>query len=399
MPAWNTRTVEWVRQGKLVVIGIAQEQHADRCRLFAQWHDLNWPILYDPINVMRVTGVPIEAAIDEHGIVRSLRPKAETFEQDFLDQTFVAGGASAPAHPPEATRPDLAALRRKAAQEESHEAWRNLGDALVLWAGPDGVRPAIEAYSHALRLQPDDADAHFRLGVCYRAHSESQDGTPGDFQLAVDHWMKARSLRPNQYIWRRRVEQYGPQLTKPYPFYDWVQTADREIRARGELPIELKVLPTGSELAGPAPDWSAGPGEVKAPDPQGRITRDAAGLVRAEVTVVPMSVKPGGTVRIHLTLRPNEARKAHWNNEAEPVKVWVEPPHGWQVKPQLLVAPQPNQPESSEPRRLEFEIHAPADASGEVNLAAYALCYVCEDATGSCTFLRHDIPLAIPVGE
>ena len=37
--------------GGLVLLGIAQEQQAGPCRLFAQWKRLNFPIVHDPINV------------------------------------------------------------------------------------------------------------------------------------------------------------------------------------------------------------------------------------------------------------------------------------------------------------------------------------------------------------
>ncbi len=287
MPAWDTKTREWVRQGKLVVVGITQEQHADRCRLLAQWRQVGWPILHDPIDVMQVTGVPIEVAIDEYGIVRSLRPNLDTLEQDFLNHTFASDGATPPEKPREPAQPDLAALRRLAEQSGSYQAWRDLGDALTLWAGPGGVDEAIHVYTQALQTKPDDGDAHFRLGVCYRTRCESEHPMPGDFQAAVDHWMTARSLGPNEYIWRRRIEQYGPRLTKPYPFYDWVQTANREIRARGAQPIELKVGLTDSERAAPLRAGPTEPAAVPPPDPEGRIARDAQDLILAEVTVVP----------------------------------------------------------------------------------------------------------------
>ena len=390
---------EWVRERKLVVLGIAQEQHPNRCRLFAQWHQLDWPILHDPINVMQVRGVPIEVAVDEHGIVRSFRPNLKTFEEEFLDKTFGPERVEASRKPGKATRPDLAALRRGAEQSRSSDAWRQLGDALVLWGGPAKVDEAINAYTQALHVKPGDGDAHFRLGVCYLIRYESQQRMPTDFQTAVDHWTKARTIVPNQYIWRRRIEQYGPRLTKPYPFYDWVETAAGDVRARGDRPIELSVLPTGSEIASPARSFDAEQRDVKPPDPQGRILRDAQKLILTEVTVVPPRVKPGGTVRVHVTLRPNNKRKALWNNEAEPLKLWVDPPAGWKVQPQLLIAPQGDQPETSEPRHLEFEVSAAADASGTSKLAAYALYYVCEDVGGTCSFLRQDIPITVTVDE
>jgi len=399
VPAWDAKTREWVRQGKLVVVGITQEQHADRCRLFAQWRQLSWPILHDRINVMQVTGVPIEVALDEYGIVRSLRPNLEMLEREFLDRTFACNATSPPEGPREAARPDWAALRRLAEQGGSYQAWRDLGDALVLWAGPGGMDEAIHAYTEALHAKPDDGIAHFRLGVCYRMRSESEHPTLGDFQTAVDHWMTARVLQPNQYIWRRRLEQYGPRLTKPYPFYDWVPTASREIADRGGQPIELKVQPTGSEMAGPVRECEAGPDARKPPDPKGRIARDTQGLVLAEVTVVPSRVKPGEAVCIYLTLRPNDARKACWSEEGKPLRVWVDLPPGWRAQPQLMILPLAGRPGTLEPRHLEFEVYPGPDARGTTTLLAYALYYVCEDMGGVCSFMQQDIPITVKVDE
>jgi len=399
VPAWDTKTKEWVRQGQLVVVGIAQEQHADRCRLLAQWRQLGWPILHDPINVMQVTGVPIEVTIDEYGIVRSLRPNLETLERDFLDRTFASDDATPPEGPRMAIRPDLAVLRRLAEQDGSYRAWRDLGDALVLWAGPAGVDEAIHAYTQALHAQPDDGDAHFRLGVCYRMRSESEYPRTGDFQMAVDHWMTARSLQPNQYIWRRRVEQYGPRRTKPYPFYDWVPTATREIRARGDQPVELKASPTGSELAGPMPGWEAGPGDGKPLDPADRITRDTQGLVLAEVTVVPPKVKPGEAVRVYLTLRPNDARKAYWSDEGTPLRVRVDLPSGWWAQPQRLIAAPADRSDRSQPLRVECDIGTPTDAKGTSRLLGYALYQVCNAEDETRRLLCQDIPITITVSE
>ena len=397
MPAWNNKTREWVKEGKLVVLGIAQEQHPNRNRLFTQWHKIDWPVLYDPINIMQVRGVPIEVAIDENGIVRSLRPKMDKFEEEFLNKTFTGKDAKPPKI--KATRPDLAALRRRAEKSRSSEAPRELGDALVLWGGQSNINEAINAYEQAIQINPDDSDAHFRLGVCYRLRYDSGQRASSDFQTAVNHWTRSRVLQPNQYIWRRRIEQYGPRLTKPYPFYDWVETAARDIKARGEKPVELMVLPTGSEIAGRDSSFETKENSVKPPDPQGQIYRDEKGLILSEVTVVPPQVKPEGAVRVHITLRPNARLKAHWNNEAEPLKLWIDAPDGWKVEPQLLTAPQGDRPETSEPRQLEFEVRAAAGARGTSKLNVYALYYVCEDTGGVCYFLRKDIPVTITVDK
>ena len=399
VPALHQATRTWVQQGKLVVLGIAQEQHPDRCRLFAQWKHLDWPIVYDPINILGVTGVPVEVAVDERGIVRSTRPDMKTFEEQFLNEGFPPDVVGALAEPAPLSPPDPVTLRHRAEESRSAEAWRELGDALALWGGIDRVDEAIDAYTRAIRFDPDNGEAQFRLGVCYRLRYESQRRLPDDFRAAVDHWDKARAIQPNQYIWRRRMEQYGPRLTKPYPFYDWVESAANEIRARGEQPVELMVLPTGSELEQPVQRFAVESDDVQPPDPRDRIQHDVSGLVLAEVTIVPPQVKPGESARVHVSLRPNAGRKAHWNNEAEPLRLWVEAPQGWQVQQRLLRAPQGRMPETSEPRQMELDVRAPTDAGDTGKFSAYALYYVCEDVGGTCQFLRLDIPIEVPVGK
>ena len=348
---------------------------------------------------MQVRGVPIEVAIDEHGIIRSIRPDLKTFQEEFLNKIFASPNDKSQSISEKATKPDLAALRRRAEQSNSSDAWRLLGDAIVLWGDPKDTNDAIEAYKQAIKIKPDDGDAHFRLGVCYLIRYESEHRLPIDFQSAVDHWTKARQIEPNQYIWRRRIEQYGPRDTKPYPFYDWIQTAARDIRTRSEKPIELRVLPTSSEITDPDRDIEKDRLDAKPPDPQGRIIRDKQRLILTEVTVIPPSIKPGETVRIYVTLRPDKKQKAHWNNEAEPLTLWIDPPPGWKAQPQLLTAPQGNNPETSEPRYFEFEIHATNNASGASKVSAYALYYVCEGAGGTCSFFRQDIPITIKVEQ
>ncbi len=230
---------------------------------------------------------------------------------------------------------------------------------------------------------------------------ESAVRQPGDFGTAIRYWTAALDTDPNQYIWRRRIQQYGPRLTKPYPFYDWVDVAMRDVKARGEQPIELLVLPSGAEIAEPSreftPDAASTSGETKSPDPDGRITRDLAGLIVTDITIVPPAVKPGETARVHITMRPAAGSGAHWNNESEPLRFWIEPRNGWEVERRLMTVPQGDRPETTEPRRFEFEVRAPEDARQGTQLRGYALYYVCEDAGGTCLFLRQDIPVVVPV--
>jgi tetratricopeptide (TPR) repeat protein len=406
VPVWHEKTAKWVREGKLVLLGVIQEQHADRCRLFAQWKGFDWPILQDPINVLETTAVPLFTAIDEHGIVRSTRPALDTFQTDFVDKTFAddaksdGGERVAPVLKGDPPGPDWAALAARAKEADAAAPWREFGDALALWGGDARLDEAINAYDRAAKVDPKDGAAGFRLGVCLRRRYETGGRQRGDFQAAIDAWGRALDLDPNQYIWRRRIQQYGPRLDKPYAFYDWVDTAEKDIRARGEKPAPLAVRPMGAEIAQPLQSLSQA-AEAANPDPDGKIHRDTDGLGRAEVTAAPARVRPGQAVRVHVAFRLDPDKQAHWNNEAEPLRLWVDAPKGWGVSDQLLLAPAVAEAVSAEERELEFEVKAPADARDKVRFDAYALYNVCENKEGKCLFLRLDVPIDIailPVG-
>jgi tetratricopeptide (TPR) repeat protein len=407
VPVWHEATAKWVKEGKLVVLGVIQEQHADRCRLFAQWKGFGWPILHDPINALETTGVPILVAIDEQGIVRVSRPRLDTFQADFLDKTFADDAKDeradriTPILESDSGSPDWTTLMARVKKADTAKAWRQLGDAQALWGGNGRLEEAMDAYSRAARLDPKDGAALFRLGVCYLRRSESKQQQPGDFQAAIDSWGKALDLDPNQYIWRRRIQQYGPRLDKPYAFYDWVETAEKESRGRGDKPVPLAVRPRGAEIAQPLKAL-AEPAEVRAPDSDGKIHRDKVGLVRAEVTVAPSRVRLGQAARVHVVFRLEPKKQTHWNNEAEPLRLWVDPPQDGHVSDRLLQAPAVREAVSTEERALDFEVKTPKEARDKTRVNAYALYYVCEDKGGKCLFLRLDIPIeitTIPQGE
>ena len=390
MPGWHDATADLQQAGKLQMLGIVQEQNADRARLFMQWRQMGWPILVDAFDLLEVSVVPLTYAIDEHGIVRFARLRlddADTLEERFVDRTWPAPAASAPDTP----TADPAALRTLARASLGDEA--AIGDS-------------IEAFRAATTTRPEDGWAHFRLAVAYRLRYDAASRRPGDFQAAVDHWQRALELDPNNYIWRRRIQQYGPRLAKPYPFYDWIETARAEIRARGETPAALASEPTGSEIAEPSRTLTTA-ADANEPDPEGRVIRDGIDghgealprpLIRAEVTAVPRRVDAGSATRAHLVLTPDAGLRAHWNNESEPLTVWVAPPSGWALDQRRISAPNAEQATSTEVRRLEVELRAPEDApAGAVEIPAYAIYYVCEDVDGTCLIRRQDLAIQLEV--
>jgi len=376
VPGWHEKTKALQQEGKLRLVGIVEEQHPDRTRLFMQWMEMGWPLLHDPINLLAVEAVPLTYLIDEHGVVRYEKPSDEDL------RTFLATDYS-----PSAAEPlDLIPTAGSA-------------EHLLLWEGDASLGRAIRLLEERVRERPDDARAHFRLGVALRRRYDSESPGTSDFQEAVTHWVKALDLDPNQYIFRRRIQQYGPRLDKPYPFYDWVPEARQALLARGETPIELRVEPGGAEFAAPLEKLvdDGGTDERVEPDPEGRIYRDEKPLIRAETIVVPNVVASGEAARVHVVLRPDENVKAHWNNEVSDLIFWVSPPEGWRVDDRLHRVAVPPDPVSQELRRIEFEIQTPAGFSGSTTIPAYALYYVCEDVDGTCLYRRQDIEATIEV--
>ena len=265
------------------MIGIIQEQHPERCRLFMQWKQMGWPILIDSLNLAGLKGIPRTLALDEHGIVRLTKAKPEGIEEEFLNVSYPEP-ENLPSQPD--SPPDLGDLK-DATDENTVAAWRAYGDALYMWGGEERVEETIAAYQQAVKIDSQDGNTHFRLGVSYRRRHDSAQRKPGDFQKAIDHWAVALDIDPNQYIWRRRIQQFGPRLQKPYPFYDWVTEAREDIRKRGETPAVLIVEPRGAEIASPSKEFTASETTTKEPDAKGRIHRDKRNYVRAEATVVP----------------------------------------------------------------------------------------------------------------
>jgi hypothetical protein len=379
---WHEVTSGLVQSGRVEVLGIVQEQHPDRARLFTEWKGLDWPILVDAYNELGVRAVPITVFIDEHGIVRELPRRARDRAARvlaFLEAQHEAPAEASPAAPP------------------ARQPLRDVALAMAKTDGPNARDDVIELLTKASAEAPNDASTRFALGVAYRMRYDSPGRKPGDFDRAVQAWAAALDLEPNQYIWRRRIQQYGPRLGKPYPFYDWVHEARKELRRRGIEPPPLVVEPRGSEIARPTRAIEPA-GHQQAPKDAERITRDVEGFVRIQQVCVPPSVAPGSAVRVHLVFEPNRRANAYWNNEAGPMVVWVDPPDGWEIDRRLMRVEMPRDAVSREARTVELELYPPEGATpGTVTASGYALFNVCEGTDGECLYRRADVGIRVHV--
>ena len=392
MPVWHDITAQAREDDELVVLGVIQEQHPERCVLFADWKGFDWPIVWDPFNLTGSRVVPGAFAIDEYGVLRSGNLRPDRLGPDFLDQTFEEPLDVSPrwSWPIEVDDGPLASI-----------LFADAGAARD--AALAGHLPALAARAAA---HPEDGPARFQLGVAHRMRYDGARGEPGDFQAALDAWAAALAIDPNQYIWRRRIQQYGPRMDKPYPFYSWVDQAVADLEARdGETPDWIAEL-TAAERAEPRRGLPSVQSSGEAPDPDGLIQRDADWM--ALETAVAFDTSSGAPVaRVHVELRPAPGAEAHWNNEVEPMKVWIDAPEGWQVDQSLREWPAVEAEISDEVRRLEFEVVGPeagagnatgdvaGDDTGTTTLHGYALFHACQDRDGVCVYLRKDFEVAL----
>ncbi len=145
------------------MVGILEEQHPDRARLFMQWKQMDWPLMVDSLNLLEMPEVPVTLCMDEYGIIRFVNPPrndASKLEEIFLSKMYEKPSGVPLVRP---AGPDLARMKAAAASG-SAVALRAYGNALYLWGGPRRLNEAAEVYQRALRLEPADGATHFHLG-------------------------------------------------------------------------------------------------------------------------------------------------------------------------------------------------------------------------------------------
>lgn len=408
MPVWHATTRELRESGRLALVGLVQEQHPERAELFALWQDFDWPVLWDPFTLSGSQVVPRTFLLDGQGVVRAMNPRPEQIE------ALVAALEAEPAPALEPVTGDnpwaripesewhLGGGDKRLLAEQldvppgspTAQAWAALAE--VLFAGAwshdaEVLDRAIDTLGAYVAEHTDDAPMIFRLGVLLRMRLDRGTPRDGDFQAAVDAWSAALALRPSQYIWRRRLQQYGPRLDQPYPFYTWVDEARADLGARGVSMPSVGRL-TEAERARAVTSPRA---PEEAPDPAGTYPRDEDGWLRHESAVVFDTSRGRPRGRVHLTLTPDDRRDVHWNNETLPTLVWLDdPPAGWTLERRGFAVGETTSVVSAEARAIDFEVELPADSEGGT-LTGYAIVQACEGDAGVCIALRHDFAVEI----
>ena len=79
MPGWHALTEPHRKAGHLKVVGILQEQHPDRCALFMQWKQMDWPVWLDALNLLQLPAASYTLLVDEDGRIESVNPTQEAF--------------------------------------------------------------------------------------------------------------------------------------------------------------------------------------------------------------------------------------------------------------------------------------------------------------------------------
>ena len=384
---WYEKAKPFVESGELAILGVVQEQHAERTLLYRQWKQFEFPIVQDATTSLNLAVVPIPILIDQHGIVRKTRARPNDLSK-FIKQEFEKDAAE----PPKRNRSELSRLAT-ADRIELATIQIEKGNQLLHRIGPkksQDIEAAIGCFSKALKADPDNGKAMFSLGVAHRMRFDSSDSKSQDFEAASRNWSNALAANPNQYIWRRRIQQYGPRLGKPYPFYDWVDDAIAEIKKRGDTPVKLAVSLTGTEIAGPVRTFTAAD-SAKNPDPDAKILQADPGLIDLATSIVPAKVKPGATLRVHLHIK---TLKGKWNDEAGPMSVWIgKSSTGTPEKRLIEFSTQPGA-DSRSMKNLDFEFQT-NDGAEESEVEGFVLFHFC-DEQGVCFYYRENFKVKIP---
>ena len=390
---WREQTRDLVKSGKLALLGVMLEQHQDRGRLFAQWKNIDFPVIFDPLNLAEIEKFPTVIGLDEEGLVRVINPGPKRLGRRFINKKFESEQSERRSPILEPLPPKY--TRRMAGEARTGKSWREHGDASVLGGLPLQIREAIDAYQRAVSLDPKDAFANFRLGVAYRIRFDRPDRQLGDFQSAINAWRGAARADPRNKLFRSRIQQYGVRTERPDEMYGWIARARKDIAARGETPTPLEPAPMAVELAKPRKKFRRDKSDPPPGGSEGTISSDEASLIELETAVVRGVGKSGRDyAQILLMFRPKPDGGVQWDNRQSSLRVWIEPPAGTRLSKRFMEYKAGSSEPTKEERTLNSEIRFLKKAKkSAMKIKGHALCAVMTDPP---QLLRRDFEIEIP---
>ena len=131
-----------------------------------------------------------------------------------------------------------------------------------------------------------------------------------------------------------------------------------------------------------------------------RVDAIDASLVKVSAVAVPKAVQPGKATRVHVLLTPQNVK---WNNLGDPAVLMLYEVDGAKLAKRQLAFEMPEEEESTETRRFEFEVQLNKDFANSgkdsVTVKGIALFGVCLDESGICTYKSSPFEITVNVAK
>ena len=167
--------------------------------------------------------------------------------------------------------------------------------------------------------------------------------------------------------------------------------ADRILPGAEPHPLAATLTPTERAGRRSQPSGATGASE---PDPTGQAPRDGD-WTQVETAVAFATGTDKNTACVHLAFQLTPGEDVHWNNETEPMRVWLAAPDSGEGKldAQLLEHAPPATATSDERRCFTVELALDPECA-KTTLRGYALFHACGE-DGTCRFLRRDFEIPV----
>ena len=325
------------------MLGITQEQHPARCRLFAQWHGIDWPILWDPFNLTGSEAVPRFTLVDEHGVVRVARARPDDLDAFLATPRSMLRRATGPPRPRRRPAPCPASGVRRVARVSCTGRSRRRD-----WCAPLRRRGPVRSGPRHARRTARGAGGRERKGTSHAPRGTSATA----WHCGCDTTTRplARTTSRGRSSTGSRRSRCGPTSTSggvassstdPDPTSPIPSTTGWNERGRTSVPAARS-----PSVARPAHRDGArrvaarGRGRARAGSARSALVRRRTeGVVRIDAAVAWSTAGGRPAARVHLRAALLDPERASFD-AGQSVAGWVSAPagDGWQVAHRHLAA-------------------------------------------------------------